>query len=70
MRQLHFCCVPSMVLIQLVQVQPRVFTAKCSEPQASISNGMDVVNFIISKELLGNKIKDGAGKLFALYPIA
>ena len=27
-------CVPSMALILLVQVQSRVFTAKCSEPQA------------------------------------
>ena len=34
-------CVPSMALILLVQVQPRVFTAKCSEPQVGISNGMD-----------------------------
>ena len=33
--------VPSMALILLVQVQPRVFTAKCSEPQVGISNGMD-----------------------------
>ena len=36
----HFRCVPSMALILLVQVQSRVFTAKCSEPQAGISNGM------------------------------
>ena len=36
-----FCCVPSMALILLVQVQPQVFTAKCSEPQVGISNGMD-----------------------------
>ena len=36
-----FLCVPSMVLILLVQVQSRVFTAKCSEPQVGISNGMD-----------------------------
>ena len=35
-----FLCVPSMALILLVQVQPRVFTAKCSEPQVGISNGM------------------------------
>ena len=35
------CCVPSMALILLVQVQSRVFTAKCSEPQVGISNGMD-----------------------------
>ncbi len=34
-------CVPSMALILLVQVQSRVFTAKCSEPQVGISNGMD-----------------------------
>lgn len=33
-------CVPSMALILLVQVQSRVFTAKCSEPQADASNGM------------------------------
>ena len=31
-------CVPSMALILLVQVQSRVFTAKCSEPQAVSSN--------------------------------
>ena len=36
-----FTCVPSMALILLVQVQSRVFTAKCSEPQVGISNGMD-----------------------------
>ncbi len=35
-----FVCVPSMALILLVQVQPRVFTAKCSEPQVGTSNGM------------------------------
>ena len=34
-------CVPSMALILLVQVQSRVFAAKCSEPQVGISNGMD-----------------------------
>ena len=33
-------CVPSMALILLVKVQSRVFTAKCSEPQAGVSNGM------------------------------
>ena len=33
-------CVPSMELILLVKVQSRVFTAKCSEPQAGASNGM------------------------------
>ena len=33
--------VPSMALILLVQVQSRVFTAKCSESQVGISNGMD-----------------------------
>ena len=33
--------VPSMALILLVQVQSRVFTAKCSEPQVGTSNGMD-----------------------------
>lgn len=36
-----FYCVPSMALILLVKVQSRVFTAKCSEPQVGISNGMD-----------------------------
>ena len=36
-----FLCVPGMALILLVQVQSRVFTAKCSEPQVGISNGMD-----------------------------
>lgn len=36
-----FVCVPSMALILLVKVQPRVFTAKCSESQVGISNGMD-----------------------------
>ena len=38
-----FSYVPSMALILLVQVQSQVFTAKCSEPQVSISisNGMD-----------------------------
>ena len=36
-----FCCVPSMALTLLVKVQSRVFTAKCSEPQVGISNGMD-----------------------------
>ena len=35
-----FLGVPSMALILLVQVQSRVFTAKCSEPQAGVSNGM------------------------------
>lgn len=33
-------CVPSMALILLVQVQSRVFTAKCSEPQAVDSDVM------------------------------
>lgn len=37
----NYFCVPSMALILLVQVQSRVFTAKCSEPQVGISNGMD-----------------------------
>ena len=35
-----FCSVPSMALILLVQVQSRVFTAKCSEPQAVDSDVM------------------------------
>ena len=35
-----FYCVPSMALILLVKVQSRVFTAKCSEPQADASNDM------------------------------
>ena len=34
-------CVPSMALILPVQVQSRGFTAKCSEPQVGIGNGMD-----------------------------
>ena len=38
---LLFSCVPSTALILLVQVQSRVFTAKCSEPQVGTSNGMD-----------------------------
>jgi len=33
-------CVPGMALILLVKVQSRVFTAKCSEPQAVRSNPM------------------------------
>ena len=33
-----------MALILLGQVQSRVFTAKCSEPQVGISNGMDGVS--------------------------
>ena len=37
-----FFCVPSMVLILLVKVQSRVFTAKCSEAQVGISNGMGI----------------------------
>ena len=37
---LCFGRVPSMALILLVKVQSQVFTAKCSEPQAGISNGM------------------------------
>ena len=36
-----FISVPSIALILLVQVQSRVFTAKCSESQVGISNGMD-----------------------------
>ena len=45
-----FHCVPSMALILLVKVQSWVFTAKCSEPQAGVSNGMgegsDVAKFL------------------------
>jgi len=37
----RFVCVPSMALILLGQVQSRVLTAKCSELQIGISNGMD-----------------------------
>ena len=37
----RFARVPSMALVLLVQVQSRVFTAKCSEPQVGTSNGMD-----------------------------
>ena len=33
-------CVPGMALILLVKVQSRVFTAKCSKPQAVNSNVM------------------------------
>ena len=36
-----FISVPSMALILLVQVQSRVFTAKCSESQVGISNDID-----------------------------
>ena len=35
-----FYSVPGMALILLVKVQSRVFTAKCSEPQAVNSNVM------------------------------
>ena len=35
-----FLSVPGMALILLVKVQSRVFTAKCSEPQAVRSNPM------------------------------
>ena len=35
-----FSSVPSMALILLVKVQSRVFTAKCSEPQAVNSDVM------------------------------
>ena len=38
---IYYGGVPSMALILLVQVQSRVFTAKCSEPQVGISNDMD-----------------------------
>ena len=38
---LFLVCVPSMALILLVKVQPRVFTAKCSESQVGISNDID-----------------------------
>ena len=43
----NYFCVPSMALILLVQVQSRVFTAKCSEPQVGISNGMDAKNVCV-----------------------
>ena len=33
-------CVPGMALIQSESNRPQVFTAKCSEPQASISDDM------------------------------
>ena len=39
--RLFLFSVPSMALILLVQVQSRVFTTKCSEPQVGISNDMD-----------------------------
>lgn len=52
-------CVPSMALILLVQVQSRVFTAKCSEPQVVRSNpmgdGRDVAKYLSLK--LYEKIK-------------
>ena len=35
-----FVCVPGMALIQSEINRPQVFTAKCSEPQASISDDM------------------------------
>ena len=35
---LLFCCVPGMVQVLRVKVPSRVFTAKCSEPQAENSN--------------------------------
>ena len=46
-------CVPSMALILLVQVQSRVFTVKCSEPQVGISNGMDGGKVISNKGASG-----------------
>lgn len=33
-------CVPGMAHLLQVKVLPRVFTAKCSEPQAGSSNAM------------------------------
>ena len=33
-----FGCVSGMTHLQLVKVQPQVFTAKCSEPQVESSN--------------------------------
>ena len=33
-----FYCVPGMAQLQLVKIQPQVFTAKCSEPQVENSN--------------------------------
>ena len=59
MNHLHrvFSCVPSMALILLVQVQSRVFTAKCSEPQAGVSNdmgrGSGVAKFLSLRTLAG-----------------
>ena len=47
------CCVPSMALILLVQVQSRVFTAKCSEPQVGISNGLEPTNRNLIRRLGG-----------------
>lgn len=46
-------CVPSMALILLVQVQSRVFTAKCSEPQVCINNGTDGESCVANLFLLG-----------------
>ena len=34
----HFSGVSGMTHLQLVKVQPQVFTAKCSEPQVESSN--------------------------------
>ena len=45
-----FISVPSIALILLVQVQSRVFTAKCSEPQVGISNGMRSEERRVGKE--------------------
>ena len=38
-RGLHFFSVPGMARFLRVKVPPREFTAKCSEPQAGVSNG-------------------------------
>ena len=38
---IFFSCVPNVVLILLVKVQSRVFTAECSKPQTDISNAKD-----------------------------
>ena len=58
MLNLSFPCVPSMVLILLVKVRSRVCTAKCSEPQVCISNGMDGGVDGITVEELGGLYKE------------
>lgn len=72
----YFFCVPSMALILLVQVRSGYLPPSVANYR-SISvikvadsrlgwyrkSGTNVVNFIISKDLLENRIKDGVGLL-------